>query len=78
MGIESIAITTIIIGVAVTIVLFMLTRRLMRLMVRLALAGVLLLVLAVGGLVWWYGSSGRGAASPPQKEQSPTRRANSR
>ena len=62
--------------------LFFVTRRLMRLMIRLALAGGLILVAIVGGLVWWYGASGRDAgrnsSAPPKEKPSATRRANSR
>lgn len=44
------------IAVALVGLLFV-TRRLMRMMIRLALAGGLLLVLLIGGLAWWYGRS---------------------
>jgi hypothetical protein len=81
MGIESIAITTILIAVAVSVLLFMLTRRLMRLIFRLALAGGLILAALVGGLAWWYGASGRATGTTqtsPKEKPSATRRANSR
>jgi hypothetical protein len=80
MGIEGIAVTTIIIAVAAIVLLFIITRRLMRLVFRLALAGGLTAVALAGGLVWWYGSSGRDArtTTSPRERPSATRRANSR
>jgi hypothetical protein len=83
MTIESVAITTILIAVAVSVLLFMLTRRLMRLIFRLALAGGLILFALAGGLAWWYGASGRDGAArtttaSPKEKPSATRRANSR
>ena len=82
MGIEGIAGITIIIALALIFLLFIVTRRLMRLMIRLALAGGLLLIAIVGTLVWWYGASTRDAgtnpSSPPKEKPSATRRANSR
>ena len=80
MGIESIAGITIVIALALIFLLFIVTRRLMRLVIRLALAGGLIVVAIVGGLVWWYGASGRdaGTNAPPKEKPSATRRANSR
>jgi len=64
-----------IVGVGVVGLLFV-TRRLMRLAIRLALAGGLLLVLLAGGLAWWYRSD---VSDSRQKEKpATTRRANSR
>ena len=66
---------TAIIAVAGIVLLFV-TRRLMRLVIRLALAGGLLLVILIGGLAWWYGS---GRTAWQQKEKpSTTRRDRSR
>lgn len=82
MGIEGIAGISIIIALALIFLLFIVTRRLMRLMIRLALAGGLLLVAIVGTLVWWYGAYPRdaGGNSPPSPKEKPsaTRRANTR
>ncbi|HVG35592.1 MAG TPA: hypothetical protein VM911_21250 [Pyrinomonadaceae bacterium] len=80
MGIESIAGITIVIALALIFLLFIVTRRLMRLVIRLALAGGLIVVAVVGGLVWWYGASDRDAGTnrSPKEKPSATRRANSR
>ncbi len=42
-------------------VLFLLARRALRLMVRLALVGLLILFLLVGGLAWWWYGAGDSA-----------------
>jgi multisubunit Na+/H+ antiporter MnhC subunit len=65
---EMTLIITAIIAIALLGLLFV-TRRLMRLVIRLALAGGLLLVLLIGGLAWWYGSGG---ATPERKEKPST------
>jgi hypothetical protein len=77
MGIELIVIITAIIAVALVGVLFV-TRRLMRLMIRLALAGGLLLVLIIGGLAWWYGYGRSSVPQPKEKPSTTTRRGVSR
>jgi multisubunit Na+/H+ antiporter MnhC subunit len=73
---EIILIITAIIAVAFIGLLFV-TRRLMRLVIRLALAGGLLLVILIGGLAWWYGS-GRTAWQQKEKPSTTTRRDRSR
>jgi hypothetical protein len=73
---EIIVIIAAIIAVGVVGLLFV-TRRLMRLAVRLALAGGLLLVLLVGGLAWWY-RAGLSDSRQKEKPSTTTRRANSR
>ena len=80
MNMESIAVTTILIVLALICLVFFVTRRLMRLMVRLVLAGALILIVLTGGLAWWYTHQEGRDASPRQKEKpaAPTRRANSR
>jgi H+/Cl- antiporter ClcA len=65
---EIIAIIAGLTAIALVGLLFV-TRRLMRMMIRLALAGGLLLVLLIGGLAWWYGY---GRAVPQQKGKPPT------
>ena len=52
--------------------LFLLARRALRLLVRLALVGALLLLLAAGGLWWWQG------AGNPVSKQGDNRPANAR
>jgi len=48
-----------VLGVLSIGVLFLLVRRALRFVVRLALLGVLILFLLTGGLAWWwYGSDG--------------------
>ncbi|MGB7925847.1 MAG: hypothetical protein WCF57_21590 [Pyrinomonadaceae bacterium] len=58
--------------------LFLLARRALRLVVRLALVGALLLLLLGGGLAWWW----YGAVDPASKRidnrPANTRRGNSR
>ena len=67
-----------VLGVLSIGVLFLLARRALRFVVRLALLGVLILFLLTGGLAWWwYGSDD----SPTQKSNSrpaKTQRPNSR
>jgi NhaP-type Na+/H+ and K+/H+ antiporter len=73
----------VIIGIIILIggvwVFLFLAKRAVRWAVRLALLGIVVLALLVGGLAWWwyYGSGSPGA---PVKETrpAPTRRANSR
>jgi multisubunit Na+/H+ antiporter MnhC subunit len=76
MSIEIIVIIAAVIAVGLVGLLFV-TRRLMRLVIRLALAGGLLLVILVGGLAWWYGP---GVSDSRQKEKpsTTTRRGNTR
>jgi hypothetical protein len=59
-------------------VLVLLARRALRLIVRLALVGVLVLFLLIGGLAWWW--YGAGDSSPRQGGNRPasTRRTTSR
>ncbi|HYY58810.1 MAG TPA: hypothetical protein VE842_15865 [Pyrinomonadaceae bacterium] len=79
MNMESIAGITIVVVLALICLVFFVTRRLMRLMVRLALAGALILIVLTGGLAWWYTHEEGRDASPRQKEKpQPSRRANSR
>jgi heme/copper-type cytochrome/quinol oxidase subunit 4 len=63
---------------AVSVFLFM-AKRAVRWAIRLALLGIVVLALLVGGLAWWW-YYGSGSASAPLKETRPaaTRRANSR
>ncbi len=66
MGIEVVATIAIVLAVAGLALLFVLARRAVRLFVRLALAGVMIIVLIVGAAVsWWYVSNG---ASPSRQE----------
>ena len=78
---DTIPLTTIIIAIvfALICVIFFVTRRLMRLMVRLALAGALILFVLIGGLAWWYSHEQKATAPPQREKPSPvTRPANSR
>jgi heme/copper-type cytochrome/quinol oxidase subunit 4 len=74
----AIVIGIIILIFAVWVFLFM-ARRAVRWAIRLALLGIVVLALLVGGLAWWW-YYGSGSASAPVKETRPgaTRRANSR
>jgi hypothetical protein len=59
-------------------VLFLLARRALRLIVRLALVGLLLLFLFGGGLAWWWYGSGNSLLNKNDNRPSNTRRTNSR
>jgi hypothetical protein len=60
-------------------VFLFIARRAMRWAVRLALLGIVVLALLVGGLAWWW-YYGAGESNAPVRESRPaaTRRANSR
>ena len=66
-----IAIIAIVIGIAALFVLFVLARRMLRLAIRLSLAGLLILLLIGGGVAWWW-------FNPNASEQNATRPANTR
>lgn len=60
-------------------VLFVVARRALRLVVRLALVGMLVLVLLIGGLAWWwYGTDSSPASKPYGGSPASTRRTTSR
>jgi hypothetical protein len=60
-------------------VLFLVARRALRLVVRLAIVGMLVLVLLAIGLAWWwYGSGNTPASKPYGGSPSGTRRSTSR
>ena len=66
-----IAIIVIVICIAVLFVLFLLARRMLRLAIRLSLAGLLILLLIGGGVAWWW-------FNPGASEQNANRPANTR
>ncbi|OLE53384.1 MAG: hypothetical protein AUG51_13185 [Acidobacteria bacterium 13_1_20CM_3_53_8] len=70
-------IVAVIIGIAAVSLFFVIARRILRWAVRLTLAGMLILVLLIGGVVaWWYSSD-----SSKPRETHPTaapRRGNAR
>jgi hypothetical protein len=59
-------------------VLFFIARRALRLVVRLALVGALLLFLLIGGLAWWWYGAGSPASKQNDNRPSNTRRGTSR
>jgi multisubunit Na+/H+ antiporter MnhC subunit len=59
-------------------VLFLLARRVLRLVVRLALIGALVLFLLLGGLAWWWSGAGNPASRHNDNRAGNTRRGNSR
>ena len=59
-------------------VLFLLARRALRFVVRLALVGVLILFLLGGGLAWWWHGGGNSLLKQNDNRPANTRRANSR
>jgi multisubunit Na+/H+ antiporter MnhC subunit len=59
-------------------VLFLLLRRALRFVVRLALVGALILFLLVGGLAWWWYAPGDSSSNGVEKRPVTTRRTNSR
>jgi len=75
MGISAIVLA--VVGLLCIVVLFALARRALRLVVKLALFGLLLLVLAVGGIfIWWNG--GISSKQTPETRTPSTRRAPAR
>ncbi|HEX8652335.1 MAG TPA: hypothetical protein VF708_16090 [Pyrinomonadaceae bacterium] len=58
--------------------LFLIARRALRLVVRLALVLMLVLVLLIGGLAWWYGSDSSSSSKPYGGSPAGTRRSPSR
>jgi hypothetical protein len=76
MGISAIVLA--VVGLLCIVVLFALARRALRLVVKLALFGLLLLVLAVGGIyIWWNGRLSSSQQAPETRTPS-TRRAPAR
>jgi disulfide bond formation protein DsbB len=68
------AVAICVVGFLGLIVLLALARRALRLIVRIALAVVLLILMAIGiGFAWWRGSTGS-TSKPEQAHPSPTRR----
>jgi uncharacterized SAM-binding protein YcdF (DUF218 family) len=71
-----------VVGLMAIALLLIVLRRVVRLAIRLALVGVVALVLLVGGGVWWWNNSGSGNANAPadnrQGTTGTTRRGNSR
>jgi len=65
----SIAVTSIVVLVAVAAVGFFIVRRAMRLAIRLIFIGAILLALLVGAFALWYQS---GTTTSPQTERRPT------
>jgi hypothetical protein len=75
MGISAIVLA--VVGLFCIVVLFALARRALRLVVKLALFGLLLLALAVGGIfIWWNG--GISSQHAPETRTPSTRRAPAR
>jgi hypothetical protein len=70
----------IIVGVVVVVfavwLILVMARRVLRLAVRLALAGVVVLALVLGAVAWWW--YGMGSSFSPRENRPATRRANSR
>ena len=76
MSIEVAASIAIILAVAGLALLFILARRAVRLFVRLALAGVMIIVMIVGAVVsWWYVSNGASTSQGDATRPSNPRRA---
>lgn len=51
------------------VVLFGLARRAMKLMVRVAIFGVIVIALLVGGVTWWFTGSGKGKSNRPSNSR---------
>ena len=66
-----------VLGVLSIGVLFLLVRRALRFVVRLALLGVLILFLLTGGLAWWW-YGGDSSRQKGNSRQANTQRTNSR
>lgn len=75
----TIATTIAVFSIAALFVLFFLGRRMLRLAIKLALAGLLVLILIAGGIFWWWSYSGNSSEQNPSRPAaSPARRAPSR
>ena len=67
-----------VLGVLSIGVLFLLARRALRFVVRLALLGVLILFLLTGGLAWWWYGSEDSSKQKGNSRPANTQRTNSR
>jgi hypothetical protein len=76
MGISAIVLA--VVGLLAIVVLFALARRALRLVVKLALFGLVLLALAVGGILFWWNGGLSSSQHAPETRTPSTRRAPAR
>ena len=70
-------ISSIIIGAVVLVLLFFVARLALRWAIRLALVGLVLIILLGGGLFWWLSTKSRTQERRDKPHPTPTRRASS-